>query len=342
MMKKMKVLTLTLIGTVLLVLGGCTNNLKSGETNTSVGSKPTVKTTGSEAETAETVKIGIIQYVQHEALDAARKGFIDGLAEAGYEDGKNIAIDYENAQADQSNTSTIADKFVSDKKDLILAVATPAAQAVANKTAEIPILITAVTDPASAGLVKANDIAGGNVSGTSDLNPVREQVELLKNTLPQVKKVALLYSSAEDNSRFQIALAKKYLDAAGITYTDATVQNTNDVQSVVESLVGKADAIYTPTDNIIASSMSVVSKVATDAKIPVFAGEEALVNNGALATYGIDYYALGKQTAAMAVKLLKGEAKITEMPIEYPNKLTLTVNPEIEKALNLKVPTSQK
>lgn len=349
-MKKTKLTSLALMGTAMLLLAGCTNNLKAEYAGSSQTKTSSVKPDNKEAadgkkensSSVTPIKIGIIQYVQHPALDSARQGFIDGLAEAGFEDQKQITIEYENAQADQSNTSTIADKFVSDKKDLILAIATPAAQAVANKTNDIPILVTAVTDPASAGLVKANDIAGGNVSGTSDLNPVKEQIELLKNTVPNAKKVALLYSSAEDNSRFQIELAKQFLDAANIEYTDATVQNTNDVQAVTESLVGKVDAIYAPTDNIISSSMNVVAKIATDAKIPVFVGEAAQVDNGGLATYGIDYYKLGKQTAAMAVKILKGERQINEMTIEYAKDLELTVNPEVEKALGLTVPTENR
>ena len=189
------------------------------------------------------IKIGAIQLVEHPALDASYKGFVDGLKAAGYEDGKNIKLMYENAQGEQSNCVTIADKFISQRCDIIFAIATPAAQAVANKTETTPILVTAVTDPKTAGLVESNEKPGTNVTGTSDLTPCAAQIQLLKKLLPNTKKVAMLYCSSEENSRFQINLAKAECDRQGLTYVDATVSNTNEVQQVVQSLVGKVDAI---------------------------------------------------------------------------------------------------
>ncbi len=263
------------------------------------------------------IKIGAIQLVEHPALDASYKGFKDALEEAGYVDGQNIKIDYQNAQGEQANCVTIADKFVNDNDDLILAIATPAAQAVANRTESIPVLVTAVTDPESAHLVNSNSMPGTNVSGTSDLTPCAAQIELLKKILPDAKKVAMLYCSSEENSKFQIDIAKAACDKIGLSYVDATVSNTNEVQQVVQSLVGKVDAIYTPTDNMIASCMATVALVTTAAKIPVICGEDGMVQGGGLATFGINYYELGKMTGKMAVEILRDGKKPQTMPIQY-------------------------
>lgn len=283
------------------------------------------------------IKIGAIQLVEHPALDASYKGFVDGLKAAGYEDGKNIKLMYENAQGEQSNCVTIADKFISQRCDIIFAIATPAAQAVANKTETTPILVTAVTDPKTAGLVESNEKPGTNVTGTSDLTPCAAQIQLLKKLLPNTKKVAMLYCSSEENSRFQINLAKAECDRQGLTYVDATVSNTNEVQQVVQSLVGKVDAIYTPTDNMIASTMATVSLVTTPAKIPVITGEDGMVQGGGLATYGINYYELGKQTAKMAVEVINGK-KPRDMPIQCLDKCDFTYNKETAAALGITIP----
>ena len=286
------------------------------------------------------IKIGAIQLVEHPALDASYKGFVDGLKAAGYEDGKNIKLMYENAQGEQSNCVTIADKFISQRCDIIFAIATPAAQAVANKTETTPILVTAVTDPKTAGLVESNEKPGTNVTGTSDLTPCAAQIQLLKKLLPNTKKVAMLYCSSEENSRFQINLAKAECDRQGLTYVDATVSNTNEVQQVVQSLVGKVDAIYTPTDNMIASTMATVSLVTTPAKIPVITGEDGMVQGGGLATYGINYYELGKQTAKMAVEVINGK-KPRDMPIQYLDKCDFTYNKETAAALGITIPADR-
>ncbi|WP_407400631.1 ABC transporter substrate binding protein [Treponema sp.] len=283
------------------------------------------------------IKIGAIQLVEHPALDASYKGFVDGLKEAGYEDGKNLKIIYENAQGEQANCVTIADKLISQRCDMIFAIATPAAQAVANKTETTPILITAVTDPKTAGLVESNEKPGTNVTGTSDLTPCAAQIQLLKRLVPNAKKVAMLYCSSEENSRFQINLAKAECDKQGLSYVDATVSNTNEVQQVVQSLVGKVDAIYTPTDNMIASTMATVSLVTTPAKLPVIVGEDGMCQGGGLATYGINYYELGKQTAKMAVEVINGK-KPKNMPIQYLDKCDFSYNKETAEALGITIP----
>lgn len=283
-------------------------------------------------------KIGILQLVEHNALDAANKGFVDGLKEAGYEDGKNITIDYQNAQGEQANCITISQKFVNDKADLILAIATPAAQAVANTTKDIPILVTAVTDPADSKLVDNNNVPGGNVTGTSDLTPVKEQMDLLKKLVPSVQKIAFLYNSSEQNSKFQVDMAKLKADEMGISYIDATITNPNDIQQVVQSLVGKVDAIYAPTDNMVAAGMANVISITEPAKIPVICGEAGMLEAGGLATYGIDYYELGKLTGRQAVRILRGEALPASMPIEYIQNPVLEVNTNAAQKLGITIP----
>ncbi len=290
------------------------------------------------AKKAKLVKIGVVQLVEHPALDASYKGFVDGLKEAGYVDGVNIKIDYGNAQGEQSNCVTIADKLISKRSDLIFAIATPAAQAVANKTSSIPILITAVTDPKTAGLVESNESPKTNVTGTSDLTPVAAQIDLLKKLVPSAKKIGLLYCSSEENSKFQIAIAKEACKKNGLSFVDATVSNTNEVQQVVQSLVGKVDAIYTPTDNMIASSMAAVALVTTEAKIPVITGEDGMCQSGGLATYGINYYKLGKQTAKMAIDIIANKKKPADMPIQYLSECDFSYNKEVAAALGIEIP----
>lgn len=282
------------------------------------------------------IKIGVIQLVEHAALDANYQGFVDGLKEAGYVDGQNIKIDYQNAQGEQANCVTIAEKLINDRSDMIFAIATPAAQAVANLTQEIPILISSVTDPESAKLVASNNAPGNNVTGTSDLTPCAAQIQLLKKVCPNVKTVGMLFCSSEQNSYFQIALAEKACDELGLKYVEATVSNSNEIQQVVQNLCGKVDAIYSPTDNMIAAGMPLVAQVATENGIPTIVGEEGMVNAGGLATYGLNYYELGKQTAKMAVEVLKGK-KPADMPIQYLDKCDLKVNEDTANKLGIKI-----
>ena len=284
-------------------------------------------------------KIGILQLVEHAALDEASQGFIDGLKEAGYEDGKNLIIDYQNAQGEQANCITIAQKFINDRSDLILAVATPAAQAVANLTKDIPILITAVTDPADAKLVADNNLPGGNVTGTSDLTPVSEQMDLLKKLIPNAKRVAFLYNSSEQNSKFQVDIARKKAEEIGLIARDATITNPNEIQQVVQNLIGKVDVIYVPTDNMVSAGMPTVASITEPAKIPIICGEEGMLPRGGLATYGINYYELGKLTSKQAVKILKGESKPADMPIEYLQNLSLKINTNAAQKLGIVIPT---
>lgn len=291
-----------------------------------------------ETNNTKMIKIGIIQLVEHPALDQAYKGFVDGLKEEGYEEGNNIEFDYQNAQGEQANCITIAQKFLNDKNDLILAIATPAAQAAANLIKDIPILVTAVTDPETAKLVEKNEIPGGNVSGTSNLTPVDEQMELLKKLVPNVKTVALMYNSSEQNSKFQIDMAKRKLDEIGISYMEAEITNPNDIQQIVQSIIGKAEAVYIPTDNMLASGMPNVISITEPAKIPVICGEADMLKSGGLATYGISHYELGKLTSKQAVRILRGEAEPATMPIEYLKTYTLSINTNAAEKLGIIIP----
>ena len=260
----------------------------------------------------DSYKIGVLQLTEHAALDAANKGFVAALDESGI----SYSADQQNAQNDQSICQTIASKLVNDGDDLILAIATPAAQAVAGATTEIPIVATAITDFAASGLVAANDAPGGNVTGTSDLNPVAEQIDLISKVAPEAATVGLLYCTAEANSLIQVELAEAELDKLGLSHDRYTVSSSNEIQSVTESMVGKVDVIYTPTDNVIASGISTVVQIANEKKVPTICGEEAHVIAGGLISYSVDYEALGHKAGEMAVKILKGEDEPANMPIE--------------------------
>lgn len=283
------------------------------------------------------VRIGVTQIVEHPALDAARKGFVDGLAEAGYVEGKNVVFDFENAQGDMSLAQTIARKFVTNRMDLVLAIATPTAQAMAHATKSIPILVTAVTDPASAGLVKRNNAPGGNVTGTSDLNPVAEQLALVKKVAPRARRVGVVYNAGEQNSVFQVNLVKKAAKKLGLKVVEATVASTTDILQATQAITGKVDAIYVPTDNTVVSGIESLIKVAQAAKLPVIGAEAGTVERGGLATVGVSYYRLGKQTAKMAVEVLKGK-KPAKMAIQYQKELELVINLKAAQAIGLKLP----
>jgi putative ABC transport system substrate-binding protein len=308
----------------------------SAKTDAVTGDKETAS--GKPAAASGKLKIGIIQYIEHVALDKAREGFVDALKDNGYTDGENIAIDLQNAQGDPANLSTISDRFVSNKSDLVLAIATPAAQSIAGKTTEIPILATAITDFVSARLVNSNEAPGGNVSGTTDMNPIKEQIDLLVKLAPEAKTVGVIYTSREDNSILQASIAKEAIEKLGLKYVEVTVTNTNDVQQAAQSIVEQCDAIYIPTDNVLASAMPTVYGVTSQTKTPVICGESGMVSNGGLATLGINYYDLGYQTGEMAVRILKGEAKPDDMPIETADGFDFYINGTIADEFGIEIP----
>lgn len=283
----------------------------------------------------KTYKIGVLQYVQHDALDASNEGFFAALDDLGVK----YDADQQNAAGEASSCQTIAETLVNNGNDLIFAIATPAAQSVAGTTADIPILLTAVTDPAESGLVESNDAPGGNVTGTSDLTPVTEQIDLLKELIPDAKTVGVLYCSAESNSVLQADMAKEACKAAGLEAADYTVSSSNEIQTVVESMIGKVDAIYAPTDNMIAAGMATVAMIANENKIPVICGEEGMVKEGGIATYGINYYKLGYKTGEMAAKVLTEGADPASMPVEYlsAEECSLLINKETADTLGIDV-----
>ncbi len=289
--------------------------------------------TGNGGSSDKTYKVGVLQLTEHSALDAANKGFIAALDESGLK----YEADQQNAQNDQSACATIASKFVGDGKDLIFVIATPAAQAVAGATSDIPIVGTAITDYAGAKLVKDNDKPGTNVTGTSDMNPVDDQIAMLHKILPNAKKVGLLFASNEANSEIQIEMAEAALDKLGLSHDRYTVSNSNEIQSVVESMVGKVDAVYSPTDNTIAAGMAQVGQIAKENKLPIIPGEKGMCEAGGLCTLSIDYTELGHMAGEMAVKILRGENKPEDMAIEQEDasKLEVVKNDDMAQALGI-------
>jgi len=291
---------------------------------------------------AETLKIGIVQIVEHPALDAARDGFIDLLTEHGYVEGQHVTYQIQNAQGDMATANTIAQKFKNEKLDLILAIATPTAQAVANLIKDKPVLITAVTDPVAAGLVESAARPGTNVTGTNDLQPMDEQFKLAQTLLPNARTVGIIYNAGEANSVIQVKMAKEIAANLGLKVVEATVDTSAGVLQAAQSFIGRVDFIYVPTDNTVVSAFSSVVKVAEEHKIPVIAGEDNIVPQGALATVGINYYRLGRQTAEMALKILEEGAKPETMPVESQKETELVINEEVAQALGINIPASIK
>lgn len=289
------------------------------------------------ADTSDKLKIGIIQYVDHPSLNTIRESCIAQMAKNGYKDGENITIDYQNAQGDPSNLKTICQKFANKKYDLIIAIATPAAQAAVGETKEIPIVFSACTDPVGSGLVKNMEKPEGNVTGTSDAVSAEKIMQLAKRITPDIKKIGALYSSSETNSISVVKDLKAYAKKNGMTVIDATITNSSEVQQAASSLVGKVDAIFSPIDNTVASAMPIVAEVANKAKIPVYVGADSMVKDGGLATYGIDYVILGQETGNMAVDILKGK-KPGDIPVQSMSDMDIYVNKNTANAIGIKIP----
>ena len=283
-----------------LSLAACANDTSGG------GSAGSASSSG-------TYRIGVLQLTQHAALDASNEGFIAALDDAGI----SYEADQQNANNEQSTCTTIASTFANDGVDLILAIGTPAAQACLNATTEIPIVGTAITDFAESGLVESNDAPGGNLTGSSDMTPVADQISLLTQLVPDAAQVGLLYCTAESNSEIQIQMAEEELDGLGIGHERYSFSSTNELQTVVETMVGQVDAVYAPTDNTVAAAMSQVSATTNEAGIPTICGEVGMVENGGLASVSINYEELGYRAGEMAVQILTEGADPATMPIEY-------------------------
>ncbi|MCT4508140.1 MAG: ABC transporter substrate-binding protein [Tepidibacter sp.] len=291
--------------------------------------------TGCGTKDDDKIKIGITQIVEYSALDENREGFIKALEDNGYKDGENIDIDFQNAQGDIATTQTIAKNFVSQKKNLIYAISTPSAQAAYNSTKDIPIVISAVTDPVSAGLVKSLEEPNTNISGTCDYVPVSKQLELVKTLAPDAKKIGVIYNTSEVNSEVQVNELKKYAKEYGYSVVEAGVTSTNEVNTAISSLASKIDVLYAPTDQLVVSSMPIIVQKTQEKNIPVIASEKGSVELGALATCGINYYELGYESGKIAVNVLKGE-DISKMPVKQGEEMEIMINEDALKNLSIK------
>lgn len=312
---KKSIISLLTIAMVALVLVGCSNNSAS----------------------SKELNVGILQIVPHGSLDAARKGFKQELNQEIKKHDKSIKVNYnyQNAQGDQSNLNSMAQQLTQKKNDLILGIATPSAQALAKKTKSTPIVVTAVTNLQSAGLVKSDKKPDTNVTGTKDLGPVDKQVKLLTTLTKSNKPIGVLYNSSEENSVLQVKMVKKYAKNHSLKLNIVSVTSTNDVASAVSGMADKVSGIYLPTDNLMASSMKTIGKKARESKLPVVTGSIEMAEDGGTATYGINYEDLGKQTAKMAYKILIDKKKPQDMPVETSHTLRLYVNKTYAKEIGL-------
>lgn len=282
----------------------------------------------------EVLTIGVTQIVEHPALDAAREGFVEGLNSEGF-DGK-IEFINKNAQGDMATAQLIAGGFVDDKVDMIYAIATPTAQAAFNATSEIPIMISAVTDPVAAGLVKTNEVPGTNVSGTSDEAPIDLQLQLLKDLGVDAKTIGFIYSTSEKNSEVQLEMLKVEASKIGIEVEAMGITSLTEIEQGLDVLLEKVDALYTPTDNMVASAIQLVTSKALNKSVPVLGAEVAHVEGGALATCGVDYFELGRQTGLMAAKVLNGE-DISSLAVQKAQNPEITINKATADALGLTI-----
>lgn len=320
-MKKLLVMLLSVL--MVLALAGCSSNGTSEEGS----AEP--------AEESKTIKIGVVQLVQHAALDAATQGFVDEVKKAF----PDADIDVQNASGDSATCSTIVQGFVNDGVDMIMANATPALQAAVSATGDIPILGTSVTEYGVAlGIEGFNGLVGSNVSGTSDLAPLDQQAQMIVDLFPETKTVGIIFCSNEANSKYQVEVVSNELSAKGIEVKTASFTDSNDISMVCEDLCSQVDLIYIPTDNQAASCAETIANVVLEKKVPVIAGEEGICSLCGIATLTINYYDLGVTTGQMAVRILNGESKIEEMPIQYFENPVKKFNPEICDLFGVSVP----
>ncbi len=311
-----KILALVLVSVMLFSMTGCSTSDKVDN---------------------DLLKIGIVQIVEHPSLNTIREAIIDELAAKGFKDGENIIIDYQNAQDDKTNLKTICQKFAHNKYDLIVAIATPSAQAAVGETKDIPVVFSACTDPISAGLVNDLDKPGANVTGTSDAVSAEQIMELARQITPDIKTVGALYASSEANSISVVNNLKEYAAANGLTIVEATVVNSSEVQQAASSLTNKVDAIFSPIDNTVASAMPIVSQVANKAKIPVYVGADSMVKDGGLATYGVNYVTLGQETAHIIADILNGQNP-GDIPVRTISNYEIYLNQATADAIGVTIP----
>lgn len=336
---KKKMMAMVLAGAVAMMMAGCGSSSASSEVEVIAGEdgnvQGTVKTEAAadtQAGVSETEEggytIGISQFAEHGSLDNCREGFLAGLADAGIVEGENLTVLFDNAQADTGTASTISDSYVSQKVNLICAIATPSAMSAYNScmNTEIPVIYTAVSDPAGAGLADAEKNSVGNITGTSDALPVTEQLAMIRKMLPDAKKIGIIYTTSEANSVSTIEEYKTHAEEYGFEIVDTGINTIADVPMAAADMAGKVDCITNLTDNTVVSALQTVLEEANKAGIPVFGSEVEQVKNGCVASMGLEYFELGRQTGAMAAKVLKGEAQASDMPYEVITEASLYVN----------------
>lgn len=318
MKKNGKVLSIALAG--MMLLAGCGSKESAGDSEKGGADKE--------------FKVGITQFAPHPSLDAATEGFKKALKDKGIK----VSYDEQNAQADMNNTQTIANNFVGDKVDLIFANATPSATAALNATKDIPIIFTSVTDPVGAGLVEAFDKPGKNITGTTDNHPeaTKKTISFITDEV-KAKNIGVIFNSGEQNSVVQVDEVKKIAEEKGAKLVEVSVSTTAEVKQAAESLVGRVDAIYIPTDNTVVTALDSVIAVANSKKIPLFVGELDSMKKGAVAASGFSYFDLGYQSGVMAADILSGNKKASEIPVELPNSLKLVINTKAAEAQGLTV-----
>lgn len=292
---------------------------------------------GSGGSDDETVKIGLVQLVEHTSLDQIRESIIAQLEEDGYVDGENIVIDYKNAQNEQSNLKTICQGFVADDVDIIVAITTPATQVAMGETDEIPIVFSAVTDPVAAEVVADMEKPGGNVTGTSDVISVDKIMGLAREITPGFKTIGALYNSSETNSVSAIEALKEYAEANDLKVEESAITSANEIQPAAQNLAKKCDIVFSPTDNTVASAIATANQVFTEAKVPFYVGADSMVKDGAFATYGVDYEYLGQETAKMIIEIING-ADPAEMPVRTMDEMAIYINSQTAESMGLKIP----
>lgn len=293
-------------------------------------------------EKAKLPTIGVLQFVSHPALDDIYKGMVDSLAKEGFKDGETANIVFQNGQADQSKLTSMSQHLINEKSDVLVGIATPAAQALANQTQEIPIVLGAISDPKSAGLVEDNNHPGGNITGVSDQSPVEAQLELVKEILPSSKKMGILYSSAEDNSAYQAEKITTEAKKSGFDVKSYPVPSTNEISQMMQVMSKEVDFVYLPTDNTMANAMQTIVDVANQYKIPVIPSVDTMVEQGGLATVGINQYELGVKTGEMVASILKGESKPATTPIYTFDSGDIIINQKQADFLNISINQSIK
>lgn len=331
MKKKILAVLLTAVCTMGMVAGCGGNTSDNGTAGTQAAEV-----------SGDSYKIGISQFAEHGSLDNCREGFLEGLKEAGIEEGKNLTVEYQNAQTDTGTASTIADSFVSGKVDMICAIATPCASSAYNSclNTDIPVVYTAVSDPVSAGLANEDGTSIGNITGSSDILPVEEQLKMIREMMPEAKKIGILYTTSEANSCSTIEQYKSLAGDYGFEIVDTGINTSADIEIAATDLVSKVDCLCNLTDNTVVNALQTVLDKANNAGIPVFGSEIEQVKSGCVASMGIDYFQLGVETGAMAAKILKGEATAQDTNFITASKAELYVNTAAADKIGMKLDDS--